>query len=380
MVKRRKKRKSSTIYSIFGKLSDILFIPILLIAVFTSFSTISVSKKSTPTTVFGYSLVNILSPSMTATGFNVGDTVLTTKTSISDLKLGDIISFYNYSDTLDYDTVKHEVLLYNYVGGVMCDMSEENIRIGEGYEGQSQDELYAMLGELRSTPRDGEKSVESAIKYKANVFFHQVIGIYVDDFGNIFYKTKGSSNNYADQPYTRSDFVVGKYVNTPVVLRSIIKFVTSLQGMLLFVCFPLSILVLMDCFSLIEQVEVMTYENSIVSEKVRIYEDDLKKNYDPNEMDLPNKVLVYYNSPPDRREFVKNRIWGKILDPTEDLTKKEQRELMVMQSATAKLEHSIDDYWIEWINASKGGTKRTLKKMYDKIEFDNALRKLKKTI
>ena len=255
MTKTDKKQKRFSFYWLCGKIGDILFIPIILISIFSSISMLVQKKQNKPTSFFGYSLVNIMSGSMTSAGFIKGDTVITKKTSVDEIKLGEVIAFYNYRDSLDNTTSKKLVVKYNYSNGTKeLDTSEENIVFG------------VELGPLQKVEREGEKTVQDAQKAKASVYFHQVIGIYFDDYGNVFYQTKGTNNANADN-YIRSEFVVGEYVETPRILRDVISFCASAKGMIILVCIPLSILVLLQCFSLIKQIEIISIEKQIIAGK-----------------------------------------------------------------------------------------------------------------
>ena len=358
----KKRKKQYTIYSLFGKIGDILFIPIIFIALMSSLFMLSSTNKSKPVSVFGFSLVRIKSGSMVELGFGIGDSVFTHTTSIDELVLGDIIAFYNFHDKLDEKTEKKVVIEFNYAGGKECDMTEDNIN-PSGFENKID------FSNLSKVSRDGEAVTLDAEKRGADVYFHQIIGIYVDDWGNVFYKTKGSHNTYADG-YVRSDFVVGKYVDTPRWIRDIINFCSSTKGMIILVCFPLSILVLMDCFSLIEQVEMLRYEKEIIDGNIRIYDDSLKKNYEPFEMDLPSKVFVYFKTPPNEREKVKKLLWGRLYDEEEKHTKKELKERKILEKSITLLEKSNDEYWRFWLLETSGSVNRALGKYYNSIEFE----------
>ena len=62
------------------------------------------------------------------------------------------------------------------------------------------------------------------------IVFHQVIAVYVDGNGTRFFETKGTSNETRDLYPAREDFLVGKYVETPVGVRNAFKWVCSPIG------------------------------------------------------------------------------------------------------------------------------------------------------
>ena len=112
MSKKKRSKKALTLYSLFGKIGDILFFPIIIIALFSSLSMLSSNNNNKPVAVFGFSLVNIKSGSMVEMGFGIGDMVITKKATRDDIALGDIIAFYNFHDSLDSDTEKKVVIEY----------------------------------------------------------------------------------------------------------------------------------------------------------------------------------------------------------------------------------------------------------------------------
>lgn len=359
------KQKGFSFYWLLGKIGDILFIPIILISLFSSVSMLVQRQQNKPTSFFGVSLVNILSKSMTNAGFLKGDTVITLKTDVNNIDLGDIIAFYNYRDSLDSATEKKYIIKYNYnEGDLEVDTSEENI-LGD-VENKNK-----IISELKNQERDGEKKVEDAQKAKSSIYFHMVIGIYKDDYGNVFYKTKGTNNSNSDG-YIRSDFVVGEYANTPRFLRDAMSFCASTRGMIILVCLPLSILVLCQCFSLIKQIEIMNLEKQLINGKKRFYDEEVTKVFNGNEMETHNKVYLYYTTSPDEREKLINFMWGNLLEK-EKLSKKDEKMLNTLENANNKLNNSNKAYWETWIDGTKGFTRRKIKKYYEENAILNVL-------
>lgn len=358
MAEKENKKHSFSIYSLFGKIADILFIPIIVISLFSSMSMLIQKKQHKPTSIFGYSLVNILSDSMTPSGFKKGDTVLTKSANVATIELGDIIAFYNYRDSLDSTTQKHIVARYNYTEGELkVEFSDSNIERG------------IAIDTFEHVERENEKNIADAQKAKARIYFHQVIGMYLDENGNVFYKTKGSKNTHSDD-YIRSDFVVGEYVHTPRVLRDAMSFCSSSMGMIVLVCLPLSILVLMQCFSLIKQIEVMSIEKQLILGKKRYDDNDIQENFNGNEIEDYNKALLYYLTAPTEREQLTDFMWGDLIGKNKR-SKKEQKLFETLQSANVKLDTSDKDYWNEWIDNSRGYTKKKLKKYYEDLAVSN---------
>ena len=368
MSKKKRSKKALTLYSLFGKIGDFMFFPIMIIAMFSCLSLFSVGKTK-PVSIASFSLVKIKSGSMVEMGFGIGDTVITKKTDRSHIDLGDIIAFYNFHDSLDSGTEKFVVVEYNYSVGKEIDMSDENINPS----GNTKTPDFTGINKVK---RENEKNLSYVEELGIAVYFHQVIGIYTDGWGNVFYKTKGTHNGSADSGLVREEFVVGEYVNTPRAVRDVFNFCATGLGMILFVCIPLSVLVLMDCFSLIEQIEIIKYEKSIVDGDVKLTDSDFKKNFDPNEMELYNKVYVYFKTPPQEREKVKQMLWRELFDPEIELTIKEKEELELLNTSIGKLQQSPDEYWKVWLLGTKGGTNKRIQKLYNSLEYEKLYNKI----
>ena len=350
-----KNGKKVTMYTILGKIGDFLLWPIMVVALFSSFFMLVQRQQNKVTSVFGFSFVNVLSGSMKDEGFEIRDTVITKQVSERDIQLGDIIAFYYQSSTKPTGTT-HLILGYNYSSGKHVDYSEENIKYGE--YGQTIAEISANLKQIPKTDTQGPEMLKTAQEKKAKIYFHRVIGIYIDDAGTIFYKTKGSNNSTADSPYARGDLLVGKYVHTPQVVRKAVSFCASTTGMIILVCFPLSLLVLMQCMSLIDQV-------SIISIEIPFEDETVQKDLTGSQMEIYNKVYYYYITPIEKRPIVKDYLW-KDLYSTLVLPEKKKQELELVNSSLKLIETSDEAYWNEWINNTKGSVQKNLIKLRDK--------------
>ncbi len=126
-------------------------------------------------------LGTVSSPSMTASGLNVGDVVRVRKQK--EYKKGDIIVFYRAPDCYDSAIDKSKV-------------------------------------------KDRQ------------IWIHEVIDVGKDDLGRTTYLTKGSSNNSDDGYYVPQDFVLGKAKKLSKSTTAFINFVCSVKGIILLVEVP----------------------------------------------------------------------------------------------------------------------------------------------
>lgn len=106
----------------------------------------------------GFTWLRISTPSMQASGFNTGDYILLENvTNVNELAVGDLVSFYSYYPT-DFIPTKQDAKLNN-----------------------------------------------------SKILFRQITNVIYDN-GNIFYETKGTSNNNKDAYPVCSNLVIGKYI------------------------------------------------------------------------------------------------------------------------------------------------------------------------
>lgn len=347
--------KHKSFYSILGKIGDILLWPVLIISLFSSFFMLVQKKQNKVTSIFGYSFVNVLSGSMVNSGFLINDTVMVKSINERDIKLGDVIAFYyTYENKSSADSDMHLVIEYKNPSYPIS-LEDDNI-----YKTDINVDDYVKTEDKK------EEYLKKAQDSKSKVYFHQVVAIYVNNAGEMFFKTKGSSNNSSDTYLIRGDVVVGRYVTTPVVVRRVVSFCASPIGMILLVCFPLSMLVLMQSLSLIEQISIIELEKKLMSGKLSYTDDDIVKGLKPDQIELYNKVYFYYVTPEEQKPEVKNFLWGDVLNK-EELTDKQLIEKVIIEDSIKKLEKSDNAYWNAWIENSKGANKRKLLQYKNKL-------------
>ena len=62
-------KKQKNVYSVMGKIGDILFYPVIILTLFCCFAIFTAKGDHKVPSIFGFSLVNISSGSMTKAGF-----------------------------------------------------------------------------------------------------------------------------------------------------------------------------------------------------------------------------------------------------------------------------------------------------------------------
>jgi len=339
-------------YTILGKIGDIIMWPIIIISLVSSFFMLVNKRQNKLTSVFGYSFVNILSGSMINDGFNVGDTVITKSVDVYSLKIGDIVAFY-YLNPQVIESELHLIAKCEKNTGYQVKYDESNITYGVSLDNF---EKYENNNEY----------LETAVNTKRKIYFHRVVGIYVNDQGELFFKTKGSSNYRPDTFLVRQELVVGRYVYTPTFIRGAVSFCSSALGMILLVCLPLCILIFIQMLSIIDQITIINLEKKLLSRKLSIYDKAIKEQLKGNQVELYNKVYYYYIVEDEIKEDVKNYLWKDILT-AEELTENQELELNLLNESIDYLKEDAIKYWDEWIENTNGKIKRQIIKYKEEI-------------
>ena len=291
------------------------------------------SQNAMPS-IFGVSLGFVASESMEPSGFMKGDVVFLVKCDPYTLKvgtpddiedeLGDVIAFYQYADPAD-----------SGLGLTRVDDSEV-------LTAPDPSEIDPELANSRVSV--------SNLPDNVRIVFHEVVGRSVDADGTLFLHTRGTANNYEDGVKVRADYVLGKYTYTPNWLRATFRFCTSQIGMIILVVLPLGILILFECFSLIEQANNMMIEKAVIQGKLRYDDPDSIKANVEIEMNDVEKVRFYALAAEEDKEGVQDFLWKYL----EDGDKKEKEEYEFVKKALDAYKVNPEIYFDMWTEHIKG--------------------------
>ena len=344
-MKKTKERQS--FHRLMGQIAGYIVYPIVLVALISTLLIFILTPKGKVPSFFGFSVVQIKSGSMVEAGFNVADVVFLNQNINGTLQSGDIIAFYKDFDPADTEIRTALVLLSEWDGVV----TNED-----------------LLNGTRIPKTTLEKS-------GSIVYFHYIEDVYVSPSdGTIFYRTIGSNPNAVADGYIRSDYVVGKYIVTPPFLRSLLSFSTTSLGMILFIVFPLALLVLMECFGLIEQMNIYSFENKVFLRLIPFDSSQIVKYNIGKEMDISRKIYFYATS----KEEEKNAVFDFLFSYLNVGTKKEK--LLYENALKAKeilQNESSIDYFLFWQSKlTKKSDKNRLKKLQNQFEYETLMKKI----
>ncbi len=207
------KKTNSKFSKIINLISDILFIPVMIILIIYLIYAINVNKKNGVPSFFGQSYVRVMSGSMEASGFKVGDVAVIKKVNLSTIKVGDFVAFYYGNETPT-----------NFNGD----------------------------------PSNAKDFKTGKKTFNYDIYFHKVIDIRYDTEGNTWIQTQGTSNSSPDSRLTRGDYIVGKYVKSG--MSGFLNFVSSEQGLMILVIVPSCVMLLILSFVLIDTIDKIMKE------------------------------------------------------------------------------------------------------------------------
>ena len=331
--KEKWKKNIKKIRKISSIVVDIVVYPIVVISLFLSTTSLIAKGKGEVQTVFGYTIVSVLSGSMRAAGFEINDSVFLQGFDVTELRPkneefeGDIIAFYYYKDI-------------------------------EGVDGAVEITDFDILPEPTSqTPTTSDKTMQDAIENKKPVYFHRIIGVYMAEDGTYFFKTQGDSNNSADAFLIKEDFIVGKYLPVPTFITDSLAYVTTTRGIFIVVVIPLSILVFLQIIEVVTLVFAIISEKKVLSGEIAFDSEESVKAEVGKEMRNHDKVYFYDITPQKDKQRVKDFLWGHLNE--ESSSDRDKLQYKNVEIAIKMYEKSRDEYWRFWLSQEKSNRMKT---------------------
>ena len=337
----KKEKPKKTFYTVLGVIGDCLFIPIMLISLIVCMFIFMDRRYNQPPSVFGISVVRILSGSMIASGFNINDNVIVKSVDGKQIWNQDIIAFYSRYDEVD-------IKMYNQKQLTKLETKDQTIQTNQ-----------------QQITYEGRTTIDDAREKGTRIVFHEVIEVYADANGTRFFKTKGTSNCSADSYLVREDFVLGRYVEVSPVIRGAIKWICSPMGMIVLVCLPLGILVILQSLSLIEQINFIVVEKKLLAKRIDHKDPEALRLFKSGEMEEISKILYMSKTKPEDQDEVYSLIWG--VETKGSSSKKQEYYQKVEQSFEVLKTKNKKDYLMFWKNNLK--SRSAIKKIDDQLSM-----------
>lgn len=280
-------------YRIISKVIDIVMIPVMVLAIFCCFVMFNAKRQNLVPNILGYSLVVPVSPSMVASGFEPGKTVLVRTANPKGLQVGDIIAYYRYT------AANRGVNPYSYP-----------VYVAPENESKYADLTFDLL--------IGNRNVEMQIAGAAqtDIIFHQIVDIRQDNNGTLWFKTKGTSNATADSWWVRGEYIVGVYDEVPPIIHSLVTFVGSVDGIIYLVIIPIAIIMFMLALEFIDNWDRYEMEQKLVKGEIYLTDKMCVKKNIGFDMTPKNKLIVL-----SRASVEDMQLYAKLMWKTKDMPK-----------------------------------------------------------
>ena len=314
-----------------GVILDAIIYAILIVALFfivlTAFAQSQDSKRIP--SVFGYSLVMVLSGSMTDGGFDIGDKVFVKKVKANDIKVGDVVVYYKIS-------------------------ANEQV-FGEGTELEDISNEEYVSDELNL---NGRMSTDDAISTSTALIFHRVMAIFRDQYGVRFYELKGDSNNTEDLYKVREDLVIARYVESPGFVTAFLKFSSTPVGMVVCIGAPVLLLILMELRSFIFDLKGNLYAQKLMSGEYELLGRELSEYDVVPFLTVDEKLLLFDIEQKKNKMNAVKYLWGDVWAP--DLNLEEKRFANEVLEGLDRYKIGRPDFWEYWLKLSNWSEKKNI--------------------
>lgn len=250
--------------------TDILAIPLMILAVLVTGVLFNAKKNNEVPSLLGYSVVKILSGSMEASGFNKNDTVLVKKTNALNLIVGDVVAFYNYVD------------------------------------------INNIAPETVSKTVGTNKTADNKEKIKrSKIWFHEIVEISFDSDGTKWFKTKGTSNLKEDPYWIRQDYVIGKYAGSNSFIKEFLSFLAVPNGIIWLLLIPTGILLFVQLLKFIDVIDTLALESKVKNGIIQLDDARCVKKQIGKGMSKIAKAEVLLDAPLEKMEIYHLLLYGE---------------------------------------------------------------------
>jgi len=263
---------------------DVVLVGVALICGLVCFCNISSRMQNLPPSIGGYMAMQVVSGSMRASGFEIGDSVMIKSVNTDTLKEGDKIAFYVYAPS------------YKNFSPYRSDKLEIDDSVNLEY----QVNVKSFLGFQN-------EEVQIAAKANSRRVFHEIIGVYEDKAGVRWFETKGTSNATKDRWWVKETLVIGAYNDSVAanLMSLVINTMTSSVGTIIVLMIPLVIVAMFIVGLCMKDVYVSMLENEVVEEKRKLTDEICVKNKIGFGMSNKTKYKVLATAAPeDKLQYI----------------------------------------------------------------------------
>jgi len=273
---------------------DIVLVFVALACGLVCFCNISSRLQNLPPSIGGYMAMQIVSGSMRASGFEIGESVMIKAVDTDTLKEGDMIAFYVYAPS------------YSKFNAHIC----EKLTAEDSGELKYENNIKTFLG-LQN------QEVQVAAKANSRRVFHEIIGVYKDANGVRWFETKGTSNLTKDRWWVKETLVIGAYNNSTSakIMSLVIDTMTSSIGTIIILMIPLVIVAGFIVAICMKDVYISMIENEVVEEKRKLTDEICVKNKIGFGMSTKTKYKVLATAAPEDKLTYIGLLWKDGKEP-----------------------------------------------------------------
>ena len=295
--------------------TDVLLILLCVLCCLFGVTSFYFKGKDLPPTFAGYSFMRVQTGSMRAAGFDPGDAIVVRRVDTKTLNVGDYIAFYVYgkeynkfldleSELIDKEVTKHRYPL----------------------------DAKSFFG----IPND---SIQSAANVGSSIVFHEIIRIYEDENGMLWFKTQGKSEESEDHWTIGENMVVGLYDGSVVAkgFSVLLQALTSSRAMVYIVGVPLVLISISFVLKCLKNVQLAKLELDCIEEKRKITDEICVKNNIGFNMSNQNKYKILAQATPEQRKDYLALLWKDGSTP-EAIRKYVLRKYIVLKPMEKMLE------------------------------------------
>lgn len=306
--------KKSPIKKAISVTFDVVCVLVAVLCGLVCFCNISCRFQNLPSSIGGYMAMQIVSGSMRASGFEIGDNIMIKSVDTDTLKRGDKIAFYVYSPSYkDFRVNKSKEISNSEIGDLEYSVS-----------------LTTFFGIQNA-------EIQEAAKNNSRRVFHEIVGVYEDANGVRWFQTKGTSNTVKDSWYVKETMVIGAYTNTGFasVMSLVVDSMTSSVGIIIALMIPLVIIAMFVVGLCLKDVYVSMLENEIVEEKRKLTDDICVRNKIGFQMAKETKYKVLATASQEEKMKYIGLMWKDGSTP-EAIKKYYMRKRMLIQPLEEK--------------------------------------------
>jgi len=291
-INERLLRKKTPIQKVLSIILDGVSVLCLFCAFVVCFSILNTTLHGYMPNFAGYTNLIVSSGSMVKSGFEIGDILVIHSVDAKTLNVDDKIAFYNY---------------YPSYG----DLDESQLTNVSNQVAKKKKYTFSVSQLLGFQ----SKEIEQAAKAESKIIFHHIRDIYVDENGERWFTTYGSSNLTDDSWYVNENYIVGVQ-DEGFVSKTVLGTLDLFSGPkgIIVISIPLAVLLISLILSFMKNVQIAKLELDCVEEKRKITDPICVKNNVGFQMSNKTKFKILAQTDKDNREEYINLLWknGKV--------------------------------------------------------------------